>query len=79
MLIQRSHTSDRPGVGIRQFTYSQSDNWGYTATYDGSGNFYAGGISFGTGFPVSTGAFQTAFGGGANEGQLGGYDCRLLN
>lgn len=67
-----------PVLVFASFTYSQSDNWGYTATYDGSGNFYAGGISFGTGYPVSTGAFQTVFGGGTNEGQLGGYDCAII-
>lgn len=55
------------------FTGSKSDNWGYTATYDGSGNFYAGGIVLdysksrgpnGNGFLVSPGAYQSTFQGG---------------
>jgi gliding motility-associated-like protein len=37
------------------------DNWGYTATYDGAGNFYGGGIVFGNGYPATTGAFQSVF------------------
>ncbi len=61
-----------PGTGIvidptlRFFTYSGStaDNWGFTATYGPDGSFYGGGISFGTGFPVSPGAFQTSYKGG---------------
>ncbi|HTI09450.1 MAG TPA: PKD domain-containing protein [Puia sp.] len=70
------------------FTGSKSDNWGYTATYDGSGNFYAGGIVLdysrsggpnGNGFLVSPGAFQSTFqGGDGSEGGGGpnnpGYD-----
>jgi gliding motility-associated-like protein len=67
------------------FTGSRSDNWGYTATYDGAGNLYLGGIvldetdiggSNGNGYLVSPGAFQTTFqGGDASEGgpPNGGY------
>lgn len=43
---------------------SRSDNWGFTATYDDAGNFYGGGIVFGGSYPVTTGAVQSAFGGG---------------
>jgi gliding motility-associated-like protein len=47
-------------------TYSGStvDNWGFTATYDLYGNVFSGGIVMGIGYPVSTGAWQEAFGGG---------------
>lgn len=47
-------------------TYSGStvDNWGFTATYDSRGDGYSGGIAFGTGYPVSVGAYQVNFGGG---------------
>jgi gliding motility-associated-like protein len=38
------------------FTGSRADNWGFTATYDDAGNFYAGGVVFGTGFPISNGS-----------------------
>ena len=53
-----------PSLVFSTFTGSTSDNWGFTATYDGLGNLYAGGIVFGSGFPVSNGAYQTTFKGG---------------
>ena len=60
------------------FTGSKSDNWGYTSTYDGSGNFYAGGIAIdysgisGSNFGATTGAFQRSFqGGDGSEGKTG--------
>jgi len=68
-----------PTLIFASFVGSTSDNWGYTATDDGSGNFYAGGISFGTGYPASTGAFQIVFGGGTSEGSgLSGYDVGII-
>ncbi|MBS1639210.1 MAG: PKD domain-containing protein [Bacteroidetes bacterium] len=54
-----------PQFVFSTFSGSKSDNWGYTATYDNSGNFYLGGIVFGSNFPVSNGAFQTNFKGGS--------------
>jgi len=58
-----------PTLVFSSFTGSHSDNWGYTATYDASGNFYSGSIVLntndaGNGFPASTGAFQSTFNGG---------------
>jgi gliding motility-associated-like protein len=50
-----------PSIIFISYTGSTADNWGFTATYDGAGNFYAGGIVFGDGFPVSNGAFQGNF------------------
>ncbi|NNV53831.1 DUF7948 domain-containing protein [Limnovirga soli] len=67
-----------PTLIFASFTGSLVDNWGYTATYDGTGNFYAGGIAFGSGFPTSVGAFQTNYSGGVGEGSLGGYDIALI-
>jgi gliding motility-associated-like protein len=67
------------------FDGSKSDNWGYTATYDGAGNLYMGGIVLdetdigqgdGNGYLASPGAFQTTFqGGDDSEGgpSPGGY------
>ncbi|HWB25726.1 MAG TPA: PKD domain-containing protein [Chitinophagaceae bacterium] len=63
-----------PTVIFCSFSGSRYDNWGYTATYDNAGNFYAGGIVFGTGFQVTNGAYQTTFAGGNNstgEGRQG--------
>jgi gliding motility-associated-like protein len=46
-------------------TYSGSpvDNWGSSSTYDSEGNMFLGGISLGTDYPTTMGAFQTTFGG----------------
>ncbi len=43
-----------------------SENFGHTATFDNEGNIYAGGISFGPGYPTTTGAFQQSFAGGTS-------------
>jgi gliding motility-associated-like protein len=61
------------------FTGSTSDNWGYTATYDAAGNFYAGGIVLadeagqpdGNGFKT-LGAYQSSYQGG--DGSEGGFE-----
>jgi len=57
-----------PVVLLCTLTGSTADNWGYSATYDETGNFYNGGLvntlSYGGSFPVSPGAFQVTFGGG---------------
>ena len=57
------------------FTGSTSDNWGFTATYDNTGNFYAGGIVFGSGFPVSNGS---TFQGGVNSEDGNVYDMGII-
>ncbi|MBS1772844.1 MAG: PKD domain-containing protein [Bacteroidetes bacterium] len=61
-----------PTIVFATFTGSSFDNWGYTATYDASGNFYAGGITGngqgGTGYPTTVGAYQTTWGGGGSSG-----------
>ena len=70
-----------PSLVFSTFTGSTADNWGYTATYDGKGNFYAGGIVFGSGgiFPVSNGAFQQTFQGGNNgTGETNGFDIAIM-
>ncbi len=58
-----------PVLEFATFSGSTADNWGYTATYDVDGHLYGGGISFGVGYPVTLGAFQTPYGGGS--GSLG--------
>ena len=60
-----------PTLVFATFTGSTADNWGMTASYDNQGNGYTSGICFGTGYPLSTGAFQQTFGGGSNV--LNGY------
>ncbi len=53
-----------PTVIFCSFSGSTADNWGFTATYGPDGSMYGGGIVFASGFPVSTGAYQTNFQGG---------------
>ncbi|TVR76815.1 MAG: PKD domain-containing protein [Chitinophagaceae bacterium] len=54
-----------PELIFSTFTGSSADNWGYTATYDSAGFFYAGGIVRDDGvYPTTPGAFQANFAGG---------------
>ncbi len=53
-----------PQLIFSSFTRSTTDNWGYAATPGADGSFFAGGIAFSTGFPVTLGAFQTLYAGG---------------
>lgn len=66
-----------PVLIFSTLTGSTADNWGFTATYDTLGNFYAGGISGGIGYPTSVGAFQTTFGGGGASGGAFGCDASI--
>jgi gliding motility-associated-like protein len=50
-----------PSLVFSTFTGSRASNWGFTATPGPDGTFFAGGIVFGEGFPVSPGAFQSNF------------------
>lgn len=63
-----------PTVIFSTYTGSFQDNWGFTATYDNSGNAYGGGIIWNatqgsTGYPV-LGAYQTAYGGGERDATI---------
>ncbi len=66
-----------PNFIFSSYSGSTADNWGYTATYDAQGNFYMGGIVFGTGYPATPGAFQEQFAGGGNTYGEGGFDIGL--
>ena len=62
------------------FSGSSADNWGFTATYGPDGSMYGGGIVMGSGWPVSSGAFQTTFGGGSGSGCFtGNIDIGIIN
>lgn len=68
-----------PVLLFSSFSRSTVSNWGYTATYGGDGSFFGGGIVFGTGYPTSTGAFQTIFQGGTpTGGGSGGFDMGII-
>jgi len=49
-----------PSLTFSTYTGASSDNWGMTATPDGQGNLFAGGVVFGMGYPITPGAYQTA-------------------
>ncbi|MDR3046084.1 MAG: gliding motility-associated C-terminal domain-containing protein [Bacteroidales bacterium] len=53
-----------PILVFSTFSGSLSDNWGFTATYDKQGEVYAGGVTFGVGYPTTIGAYQLNYGGG---------------
>ena len=67
-----------PTLIFSTFTGSTQENWGYTATPAPDGSFYAGGIAFGAGYPVSPGAYQTVFGGGVFEDANGPFDMAII-
>ena len=50
-----------PSLTFSTFTGSTVDNWGFTAAPDPDGNLFAGGIVFGTGYPLTTGAYDLSF------------------
>ncbi|HEY1038082.1 MAG TPA: PKD domain-containing protein, partial [Bacteroidia bacterium] len=62
-----------PTLVFASFTGSTSDNFGMTATYDNLGCTYAGGICYGEGYPITTGAYQVNF----NDGASNPYDMTL--
>jgi len=66
-----------PILVFSTYTGSRSSNWGFTAAPGPDGSLYAGGIVFGSGYPVSTGALQTKFGGGTGQSNIGGVDVGI--
>ena len=60
-----------PTVIFGTYSGSYSDNWGFTGTFDYSGNAYSGGTVYGALFPVTYGAYQINYKGGV---YIGGED-----
>lgn len=52
-----------PILVFSSYTGSLGDNWGMTATPGQNDEFFAGGVVFEQGYPITTGAFQTSPGG----------------
>lgn len=52
-----------PVLIFSTYTGSTADNWGTTATFDSEKNAYTAGLVFGTGYPVSLGAYQETMAG----------------
>lgn len=53
-----------PDLTFSSFSGSTADNWGFTAAPDIAGNLFGGGVVFGTGYPILTGAYDGTFNGG---------------
>lgn len=56
-----------PILVFSSFTGATSDNFGFTATYDDNGFTYAGGISFGVGYPTTIGAYDVTYNNGGSN------------
>ncbi|HLP19733.1 MAG TPA: PKD domain-containing protein [Chitinophagales bacterium] len=54
-----------PTLIFSTYSGSTADNFGYSATYDSKENAFAAGSVFGTGYPVTTGAYDMVYTGGA--------------
>ncbi|MGX8712935.1 MAG: gliding motility-associated C-terminal domain-containing protein [bacterium] len=57
-----------PMLIFSTYTGSTADNWGTTAAYDSEKNVYTAGLVFGTGYPVSMGAYQETMAGVVDVG-----------
>lgn len=57
-----------PYLHFSTYTGSTADNWGTTGCYDAYKNVYTSGVVFGTGYPVSTGAYDGTFNGNCDIG-----------
>ncbi|MFO8053543.1 MAG: gliding motility-associated C-terminal domain-containing protein [Bacteroidales bacterium] len=68
-----------PTLVFSTYTGSTSDNWGYTATYDSEGNAFGGGVSFGSGYPTTTGAYSEDYGGGGVDIVITKFDTTGSN
>jgi len=66
-----------PELIFSTYSGSFSDNFGYTATYDGEGYLYSGSSAFGNDYPVTSGAYQQTWAGGDGQGNLPGIDMAL--
>ncbi|MBK8340647.1 MAG: gliding motility-associated C-terminal domain-containing protein [Flavobacteriales bacterium] len=52
-----------PVLSFASYSGSTADNFGFTATYDGAGHLYGGGIVFGVGYPATLGVLDPSFNG----------------
>ncbi|MBK7382650.1 MAG: gliding motility-associated C-terminal domain-containing protein [Flavobacteriales bacterium] len=65
-----------PTLDFATYSGSFSNNFGYTATFDRAGFLYAGSTAFGNQFPITLGAYQTTWAGGAGQSN-GGTDIAI--
>jgi len=61
-----------PTLIFSTYSGSTADNFGYSATYDSKENAFAAGSVFGVGYPVTVGAYDMSYTGGATVVFTGG-------
>ena len=66
-----------PFLVFSTYTGSTSDNWGMTATPGANGELFAGGITFGAGYPTTTGAIDNTYNGGTQYFNIAGFDVTI--
>jgi len=66
-----------PELIFSTYSGSSTDNFGYTATFDLDGHLYSGSSAFGTGYPTTSGAYQTDWAGGGNNDAGAGTDIGI--
>lgn len=62
-----------PNLVFSTFTGSTADNWGFTATPAIDGALIAGGIVFGVGYPITTGAYDNTYNNGVSGGTINNF------
>lgn len=67
-----------PSIVFSTFSGSVADNFGFTSTFDKSGNAYGGGTVYSVGFPTKAGSYQVDFGGGIRTNSGGAKDAGIL-
>ncbi|MBP6313531.1 MAG: gliding motility-associated C-terminal domain-containing protein [Flavobacteriales bacterium] len=63
-----------PELSFATYSGSFSNNFGYTASFDAAGFLYAGSTAFGAQYPITMGAYQTNWHGGATDIAVTKYD-----
>ena len=63
-----------PTLIFSTFSGSTSNNFGYTATFDGNGFLYSGSTAFGANYPTTLGAYDQSFNGGVVDVAISKYD-----
>jgi gliding motility-associated-like protein len=63
-----------PVLIFSTFSGSFANNFGFTSTFDSKGYLYSGSIAFGSGYPVTVGAYDLTFNGGNVDIAVTKYD-----
>lgn len=63
-----------PTLTFSSLSGSQTDNFGYTASFDYKGFLYSGSSAFGNSYPTTVGAYDTQFNGGTVDIAISKFD-----